>query len=63
MFTKGATEEQVHYDIEVSQMRGYLFSGDAKLGFVENGATNIYEIKTYYVSNTTELILKVMPFT
>lgn len=50
VFTKDEKEQHVHFDIEASQMRGYLYSGDSKLGFVEAGATDNYEIKTSLVS-------------
>lgn len=42
VFTTDEAETHVSYDIEVSQLKGYLFSGDAKLGFIEAGATDNY---------------------
>ena len=63
VFANSEEGTHAHFDIEVSQMRGYLYPGDAKLGFVETGSVDIYEIKTNPSDNATFLTLKVESFT
>lgn len=64
VFTAIPTERRrVHFDIEASQLMNYLYPGDSKLGFIEEGSIDTYEIKTDPFDNQTFLTLKIQPFT